>query len=129
MQRNGKNVPRGAGGGRCTARLLPIHLCTSNGNSLEVPSALKPIAEDIQQVANASSSFLGQSVKQTASGLGNMITGTSDIAARAAGLIPFLGGYFENMIGGTGRYFGSYERSAREWNWKHVGRKRVVTGN
>ncbi|KAK6030501.1 hypothetical protein OSTOST_03359 [Ostertagia ostertagi] len=90
------------GGARHACSL--IHLCASNGNSLEVPSALKPIAEDIQQVANVSSNFLGQSVKQTASGLGNMITGTSDIAARAAGLIPFFGGYFENMIGGTGSW-------------------------
>ncbi|KAK5968493.1 hypothetical protein GCK32_020489, partial [Trichostrongylus colubriformis] len=70
-----------------------VNLCGADG--LQMPSALKPLASDVEKVAGgiknfttASTDLLSQSIKQTASGLGNLISGSSDVAGKFAGLVP-----------------------------------------
>ncbi|VDP13944.1 unnamed protein product [Heligmosomoides polygyrus] len=101
------------GGSRHACSL--IHFCKSDGDALEVPSGLRPITDELGNAASGirnatvgAASLLGSTVRQTASGIGSLISGGSDFAGNLAGnLIPVFGSSLKDIIGGTGKYFGT----------------------
>ncbi|KAL6738134.1 hypothetical protein Aduo_011714 [Ancylostoma duodenale] len=99
-----------------------IKLCSGDVSPLEVPSGLRPLTNGIENAAESVTNFtknslegarnlFGDTIKQTASGLGNLISGSSNFAGKLAGNIPLLGGSLESLIGNTGSFFGGMSES------------------
>ncbi|EPB67519.1 hypothetical protein ANCCEY_13387 [Ancylostoma ceylanicum] len=99
-----------------------IKLCSGDVSPLEIPSGLRPITNGIENAAESVSNFtrnsldgartlFGDTIKQTASGLGNLISGSSNFAGKLASNLPVLGGSLENLIGSTGNFFGGMSES------------------
>lgn len=76
-----------------------------NTHKIHLPRIFHKASNDIFMflVFSGAASLLGSTVRQTASGIGSLISGGSDFAGNLAGnLIPVFGSSLKDIIGGTG---------------------------